>query len=127
MRLQPISGSFKYQAGKLYDFLVEGSIKIHQDQRRPKNMFIMQITEIKIGRRNTVLISLSDSTYFINNVRVTEAKKLKFCNYYSLYDTIQIFALEQDFSRVDNTRINLCLRYPCITEALVRGITKKNW
>ena len=115
MRLQPISGSFKHQAGKLYDFLVEGS-KIRQDQRRPKNMFIMQIIEIKIGRRNTVLISLSDSTYFINNVRITESKKLKFCKYFSLYDTIQIFALEQDFSRVDNTRINLCLRYhPYIT------------
>ena len=111
MRVQPISGSFTYQAGKLYDFLVEGSMKIPQDQRRPQKMFIMQITEIKIGRRNTVLISLSDSTYFINNVRITESKRLKFCKYFSLYDTIQIFELEQDFSRVDNTRINLCLRY----------------
>ena len=117
MRLQPFpTATYTYQAGKLYDLLVEGSMKIPKDQRLPKKMLMLQITEIKLGRRNTVLISLSDSTYFIDNVRIAESKKLKFCKYFSLYDTIQIFDLDKDFSRVDNTRINLCLRYhPYIT------------
>ena len=115
MRVQPFPGAYFNYHGKLYEFL-GGSMKIPQDQRLLKKTFFLQITEIKIGRRNSIYISLSDSTYFIDNVRIDEAKKLKFVTYFSLYDTIQIFKLDHDYSRVDNTRINLCLRYhPYIT------------
>ena len=67
---------FKYN-GKLLDLIKYEDLHIPDDQ-----MFWLQVTDIKIGGNNkSVFVTLSDSTFFIDEVRIDEAKKLRFLTY----------------------------------------------
>ena len=77
MRGQHYPDNFWKYNGKLFDLIKYEDLHIPDDQ-----MFFLQVTDIKIGGNNkSVFITLSDSTFFIDNIRIDEGKKLRFLTY----------------------------------------------
>lgn len=77
MRVQHYPDNFFRFNGKLLNLIKYEDLHIPDDQ-----MFFLQVTDIKIGGNNkSIFVTLSDSTFFIDNVRIDEAKKLRFITY----------------------------------------------